>query len=222
MKVAVRNNSLREAIRLIGAAETGSLFSYLLRLMPGGVFETLPQTDLYIKSKYALGVFQITIAASGAFMFDFEMPVPRAVASRVRMLEFNGIISGLVYTALGRMPINRTGDRALMLFDWEERPDSPPANVIDGLNPLWDGTVKPSYGPVQFVDYSWSEAIISKVSQGINYPSVSMVDYDKTINNLMYWISSDGLTFSVGADPVAKVEEYRYEEATLHQRNVNI
>lgn len=191
MKVAIRNNALRESVQVMGASETGSLLSYLVRMIPNIVLYQKKE-DLLVGVYYTKGACQITIGAYGVDSWMFNMDMARAMDRYQDIVASRCLIEGLIYTVLGCFPTEINAGPVAGLFEWEDRPD--PAIIFDSY-----------YNPPTFT-----------------FNNLALAEQYLTgrIENVV-WMSEIGVMINPGQEP-PQPEQYEYDEATLHKREVSI
>lgn len=194
MKVAVRNNALRECIQAIGASETGDLLAYLVKMIPNGILFREQEKDVLVSAFHSRGKCQVIVGGFGILARNIEMYLPSLMDRYQDVVSSRCLIEGLTFIVLGCLPAEGNAGAAAGLFEWEERPD--PIKRASIFDIKWNGAVLPNPFNYQIIT--------------MDYGSVGQV------GEVMYWIDKNGI------GKAEEPEEYKYEESTLHKREVNI
>lgn len=208
MRVAVKNNSLVEAIKVLGAQRAGLLMANLVSNLPSVIFgESL--NEFRISISYNIGQILIGIDVTPAYFVSLYSSDLGIEPSVVPVLESKGIILGLIYLVLNIMPVQesspfifkgvREATAAGYLFEWKDVPDL--------MTSAWSTYYRQTYtGPTSMIDTVKSD-----------------MEFNAAMDSIIWKIMPGFIDTLKPPTAISIVDsKSEYEEGTLHRRMMDI
>lgn len=233
MRVGVKNNSLVEAIKVLGAQRAGLLMADLVSNLPSVIFGK-PLDEFGISISYNIGqilikidvIYPETIITPAYFvsLYSLDFGIKPSVVS---VLESKGIILGLIYLVLNIMPVQESSPfifkgvkeatAAGYLFEWKDSPNTSPdpwtqkytflqSNYPIGNNNIYYSVKTDPGGPTSMIDTVKSD-----------------MELNAAMDSIIWKILPDFIDTLKPPTAISTVDsKSEYEEGTLHRRRLDI